>query len=90
MTILFDGRRPVKSGRPFGAGILASYPTYRSDHTAADEAWLIEDNARREAMARLVDRRYTESSAVDSLSIGLIPPDVAETIARTSLVGHDD
>ena len=51
MTILFDARRPVKSARRFGAGILPTCPVYLADHTAADEAWLIEDNARRELLA---------------------------------------
>ena len=89
MTMIFDATCPVKSTRRFGAGLLATLPTYRVDYTAADEAWLIEDNARREAFDRLTDRRYTESAAVDALSRGLIPCDVAASLMATSLVGHD-
>ena len=88
MTILFDATRPVKSTRLFGAGLLRSLPTYRVSYMADDEAWLIEDNARREAESRRIDRLYGESAAVDAMSRGLIPPDVAASIMATSLVGH--
>ena len=81
--------RPVKSTRRFGAGLLATYPTYRVNHTAADEAWLIEDNAQRDAESRMIDRRYFESAAVDALSRGLIPPDLAAELMATSQIGHD-
>lgn len=86
MTILFDASAPVKSIRPFGRGLLASLPTYLASHTAADEAWLVADNARREAEDedRAVDRRYSEVYAVDALTLGLIP------IGATSIVGRND
>jgi hypothetical protein len=74
MTTLFDATRPVKTTRRFAAGLVATRPTYRADHTAADEAWLAEDNARREAAAR--DRHYDaaadEARALDALCLGLV------------------
>ena len=90
MTILYPVPTPVKSSRParlFGAGILAARPTYAAPYTAADEAWLIEDNARRED-ARF-DAMAAESVALDALSRGLIPPDVAAALMATNLIGHD-
>jgi hypothetical protein len=74
MTILFDATRPVKStrsARRFGAGLFQWTPMYHADHTAADEAWLIEDNARREAESRLFDRMAAESRAVARHERGL-------------------
>jgi hypothetical protein len=63
MTILFDATRPVKTTRRFGAGLLRSLPTYRTTVSAADEAWLIADNARRDAANRKLDRRASEAEA---------------------------
>lgn len=37
MTILFDATRPVKSSRPFGAGLEA--PARPARHDSSDEAW---------------------------------------------------
>jgi hypothetical protein len=65
MTILFSSLTPVKTSRRFGAGLLASLPTYRADHTTSDAAWLVEDNARR------YDRLAEESAALDRLERGL-------------------
>jgi hypothetical protein len=73
MTILYDATRPVKTTRRFGAGILATYPTYRVDYSAADAAWLAADNARREAENRMFDRMAREAAALDALTRGLIP-----------------
>jgi hypothetical protein len=71
MTILFDATRPVKSTRRFGAGILASAPHYHvSDHSVSDEAWLAEDNTRREYEAWL-DRLEAESDAIRRHELGL-------------------
>ena len=88
MITIFDATRPVKSARRFGAGLLAARPTYERTWTEADEAWLIEDNARREAESRMIDRSYAESAAVDALSRGLIPTDVAASLMGTVLVRH--
>jgi hypothetical protein len=75
MTTLYHFAAPVKPARRFGAGLLAARPSYRADHTAADEAWLVEDNARRERAAReldrLVDELYEESEATRRLEAGL-------------------
>jgi len=49
VTILFDATRRVKTTRRFGSGILASRPTFTRTHSEADEAWLAEDNARRDS-----------------------------------------
>jgi len=75
MTILFDARRVVKSDN-FGRGILRSLPTVRVPYTVADDAWLVEDNARREAReiarnARL-ERIYEAAQAVDRIANGHI------------------
>jgi hypothetical protein len=51
--------------------------------------WLVADNARREAA--LGDMMAVESAAADAdaLCRGLIPHDLAVTLASTSFVGHD-
>ena len=75
MTTLYDATRPVKTARParrFGAGILATAPTYRVDYSAADAAWLAADNARRVAEDRELDRMAREAAALDGLTRGLI------------------
>jgi hypothetical protein len=86
MTTLYDATRPVKSARRFGAGILATRPVYTVDHTAEDAAWWAAESSRMKD-AR-IDRQAAESAALDALTCGLIPPDLAGAIARTSLVGH--
>ena len=73
MTTLYDATRPVKTARParrFGAGILATYPVYTSDHTAEDEAWWAAESARMED-ARIA-RQAAESIALDALTRGLV------------------
>jgi hypothetical protein len=71
MSILFDRTRPVKGPADFGRGVFAR----RAGHTASDEAWLVADNARREADARaldrLVDELAGEADAVRRLETGL-------------------
>ena len=69
MTILIDSANLVKP-RNFGRGILPSYPTFRRTHTSADEAWLAEDNARRDADNRRLDRMAAESMTIDRMSRG--------------------
>ena len=71
MTILFDARCPVKPARRFGAGILATRPTYRAPYTSADLAWLAADNARRDAENRHYDAMADEAAALDRLERGL-------------------
>lgn len=73
MSILFDATRTVKPApaRRFGKGLLAARPTYRADFTTADEAWLVEDNARRAREDATFDRAYAESVALDRLERGL-------------------
>lgn len=53
-----------------------------------EDRWLTEDNARREAENRRLDWAACESAAVDAMCLGLVPRDLADCIARTSLVGH--
>jgi hypothetical protein len=53
-----------------------------------EDRWLSQDNARREAENRRMEWAACESAAVDAMSLGLIPRDLAEQLARTSLVGH--
>lgn len=75
MTILFDARRPVKTSKPFGKGLLRSTPSYAAPYTQADLDWLAQDNARREAEAReldrLVDELHAECEALSRLERGL-------------------
>lgn len=71
MTILYPAPAAVKSARRFGAGLLATRPTYRADHTAADAAWLAADNARRERLDRRVDELAVERDALSRLEAGL-------------------
>lgn len=87
MTILFDARRPVKSGRRFAAGLLASVPTELAPFPSfADAAWWAAESARLED-ARL-DGAAAEATALDTLTRGLIPADLAAAINASSLVGH--
>jgi hypothetical protein len=51
MTTLFDSTRSRQISRQFGRGVLSSLPSYPETHSAADEAWYIQDCARREAEA---------------------------------------
>ena len=71
MTILFDAAAPVKSVRnTFGRGLLRSTPhTVDATHTAADEAWLIADRARREEDARF-DRMAAQREAERLMEAG--------------------
>ena len=71
MTILFDATRPVKTSRParrFGAGLLATLPTYRTGHTSADAVWWAAESARLED-ARF-DRTAGESAFMDRYEAG--------------------
>jgi len=53
-------------------------------------AWAAEsERLESERADRAADARAAESAAVDALTAGLIPRDLADDIARTSLVGHD-
>ena len=78
MTILFDATvavKPARNARRFGQGLLATYPTYRSDHTAADAAWLLADDLRREEAAKAafnaeLEAMFEESLAVERMSLG--------------------
>ena len=62
--------------------------------TAADEMWWAAECARIEAdrAAPLTDRQFdsaaAESAALDALTRGLIPRDLAESIASTRIGGH--
>ena len=69
MTILYPAPASVKSTRRFGAGILATRPTYRADHTASDEAWWAAESVRTEN-ARF-DRQAEESAALSWHEAGL-------------------
>ena len=72
MTILFSSLAPVNTTpRRFGAGLFRSVPTYRADHTAADDAWLAADNARRAAEDRHYDAMAAELAAHDRYERGL-------------------
>lgn len=72
MSILQTTARRVKNTRParFGAGILPTRPVYRADFSASDSAWLVEDNARREAADRAADLRYVDSLNLSRLESG--------------------
>lgn len=71
MTILFDARRPVKSARRFGAGLLASVPTEPAPFPSFDDAaWWAYESARAED-ARL-DRQAAEAEATARHEMGLM------------------
>ncbi len=70
MTTIFDATRPVKTTRRFGAGILRSLPTYTRTHSEADEAWLLADNARRDAANRRLDGLADEAAAARRYEAG--------------------
>ena len=83
MSILFDAGKPVKPARPFGAGILPADDLTTSSQvepTPADDG-SVSAPARQEA--RDFDMMAAESAALDALTLGLIPIDVAEWIAQT-------
>ncbi len=71
MTILFDARRPVKSHRPFGRGILASAPVFVVDHTTADAAWWAANAPANVGPEPDWDALAAESAALSRLEIGL-------------------
>lgn len=71
MTTLFNSAAPVKPARKFAAGVLASRPAYSAPYTAADLAWLVEDDARREAADREFDRLAAESAFMDRYEAGI-------------------
>lgn len=71
MTILYPSPAKVKPARRFGAGLLASRPAYRTDHTVADAVWLVADNGRQEAADRRFDDLAAEDAALDRLEAGL-------------------
>ena len=91
MTILFDATAPVKSSKPFGAGLLpapASRPIAEPapsrprpfEPSATDRAWWAKESARLEAeriisRVRELEYRAAESAAVDSLCGGFVPAD---------------
>lgn len=62
-------RTPRKPGR-FGAGLVASIPAYATDHTAADEAWLVSQHA--SAEDRHFDELEAEAIAQARIDMGLL------------------
>lgn len=64
---------------------------HRFEPTPAERSWWARESARLESARedREIDNRAAESAALDAMERGLIPPDVAAEIARTSIVGHD-
>ncbi len=91
MTTLFDTTRPVKTTRRrrFAAGLLS--PDRPSERSAADRASRAAESARMEAerVARWYDRQAAESAALDALTRGLIPPDLARDLMAAGIIGHD-
>jgi hypothetical protein len=70
-VVLFDGgRRHVC--RDFGRGLLASIPTERRDHTAADEAWAADalNNRSDFPSDEVLDAMADESAALDRYTKG--------------------
>jgi hypothetical protein len=92
MTTLYDATRPVKTTRrPFGSGVLPYLLCSVEPQTAADEAWLVEDNARRkaDARARRRARHAAESYGLDGLEAGFVPcdPSVEDDMAAVGAAG---
>jgi hypothetical protein len=71
VTILYDCTRPVKPARTFGLGILAARPHAFTVFSPADEAWLVQDNARRTELDHEVDAMFAESEAIARLEAGI-------------------
>ena len=71
-------------------GDLGRVLTERWQATRRRSAKLAERARMARRHERDFERRMAESAALDNMERGLIPPDLAELIARTSLVGHDD
>lgn len=69
MTTLYHFAANVKPAS-FGKGILASRPTYHATYTAGDDAWRVEDNARREAENRHYDALYADREAERLVTAG--------------------
>lgn len=79
MLTIFDATRPVKTSRRFAAGLLRSLPTYQTAVSAADEQWLVSDNARIEREAaeaaaydRFVDAAYERLDDVGQCSLDVL------------------
>jgi hypothetical protein len=69
--VLFDATRRIKAPYVFGKGLLASVPTDRRDHTAADEAWAAESfNGSDWDNNTVLEQRAAESEALDRLERG--------------------
>ena len=62
MAILFGSTRPRQISRQFGRGVLRTLPAYHETPTAADEAWYVQDQARRDEEAR--NRRLEQQAGV--------------------------
>lgn len=90
MTILFDPANHVKSSRHFGRGLLAAAPVYRTNHTAADDAWLLDENLRREEEDAILDERHTclEQMDRDAVEHREWEPSEQERAEAGSAMGH--
>jgi hypothetical protein len=103
MTIVFDSTHTVKPST-FALGLATARPERRKPYTAADQQWWAENSPTRDfgyevleagpapicggSPERDWDSLYAESRAMDCLEAGLIPPDAADFISRTSFIGH--
>jgi hypothetical protein len=91
MTTLFDSTTIVKPST-FGRGVLASHPDDTMPYTAADLAWAAQEFGETteggECESDYDELAAAEAAALDALELGLLPRDLAELIASTTLVGH--
>lgn len=69
MTILYPAPVRVKRNRKFGAGLLASRPTYRAPVTAQDIQWWTVETATAEDAH--YDRLADEAAFLDRYTRGL-------------------
>lgn len=72
MTIFDSAAVSVKPAKPFGKGLLRSLPSYRRDHTASDDAWLTQDNARRAAENAHYDAMSNASADLTRYERGVV------------------
>src|SRR4051794_15137623 len=82
MTILYDCTRPVKCNRPFGLDEIEMARVFGPISDARDQFELADSEDAIDEAAAL------EAAALDAIECGMFPPDLADYLSRTSLVGH--
>jgi hypothetical protein len=80
-----------RSSAPFGFGLLRSIPSDRLPVPLSDLEWAeVVLNLDADDFDVIDEFAAAEAAAADALEAGLIPPDLGDYLARTSLVGLAD